>query len=240
MSSGSRLQGRGGRVHRRGRWTFGIPHGVRACIVQKDDPSWAACETLEYEVFTDPKIGFYEPNDEGRITDFDSFGHQEFVAAILDGEVVGTLRLIYADEPVMREGLFQTFDHRSELGIYPESVERLEAIDPRNLVDFATMSVTRAARSSGAFEAIITRTLRRMWETNRRFGLACIDTPLYGKYKGRGLHFHDLGPSVPYWGSPTTAALLDSYSIPEGKDRLMIPLYRARGVLERAGVVRRP
>jgi hypothetical protein len=208
--------------------------------VKAGDSLWRACEALEYEVFTHPDSGYYEVNDEGRIPDFDSFGRQEFVAALAGDEVVGVLRLLYSDQPVMREGLFQTYDHRRELGVFSEMKSFLASLDPRKTVDFSTMAVTPEARNSRASQAIITRTIQRIWETERRFGLACIDTPFYRKLKARALDFRDLGPSTFYWGSPTTATILDTYSVPKGKDRLVIPLCRAKGLLERAGLVRNP
>lgn len=219
-------------------WSFGNPNGIQARIVKDSDPHWVACESLEYEVFTDPEIGFYEPNDQGRIDDFDSYGRQEFVAVFSEDRVVGGLRLMYSDESTMREGLFPTNDHRGELEVYPEMEARLKSLDPRKTVDFSSMVVAREARNSGTALTIMTRTLRRMWEMERRYGLACIDTPLYRKYKVLGLVFRDLGPSTFYWGSLTTAAILDSYAVPRGVDRLIIPQCRAKGILERVGLVR--
>ena len=239
MTTGARQRKIGASALRR-RWTFQKPAGVETCIVKAGDPFWRTCETLEYEVFTDPETGFYEVNDEGRIVEFDSFGRQEFVAALVGDEVVGVLRLMYSDQPTMREGLFQTFDHRSELRIIPEMELCLASLDPRKTVDFSSTAVVRKARRTRALQAIFTRTILRIWETERRFGLACVDTPLYRKYKARALDFRDLGPSTFYWGSPTTAAIIDTYSIPKGKDRLLIPLCRVKGLLERGGLVRNP
>ena len=219
-------------------WTFERPRGVRATIVRKGDEHWPACEYLEYEVFTDAESGFYEPNDQGRINDFDSYGRQEFVAVFSGDRAVGGLRLMYSDEATMREGLFPTYDHRGELKVYPDMEARMKSLDPRKTVDFTSIVVAREARISRTFQAIITRTLRRMWETERRYGLGCTDTPLYRKYKVRGLCFRDLGPSTFYWGSLTTAAMIDSYSVPRGVDRLIIPKCRAKGILERVGFVR--
>lgn len=240
MSSENRRQRKAGGSARYRNWTFGNTPGIQARIVKDCDPHWAACESLEYEVFTDAESGFYEPNDQGRIDDFDSYGRQEFVAVFSEDRAVGGLRLMYSDEATMREGLFPTYDHRGELQVYPDMEARLKSLDPRKTVDFTSIVVAREARISRTFQAIITRTLRRMWEEKRRYGLACIDTPLNRKYKARGLIFRDLGPSTFYWGSLTTATILDSFSVPQGLDRLLIPRCRAKGYLERAGLVRSP
>lgn len=237
MTNGSE-RSRGNRpAGRHGKWVFADQPGITMRIVKQGNDLWRACESLEYEVFTDPDIGYYDPNDEGRIPDFDVFGRQEFVTALVDGVVVGVLRLMYSDETTMREGLFQTYDHRGEIGINRERERYLQALAPRRMVDLSSIAVTPAVRNSLASQAIITRTIQRIWETGRRYSLACIDTPFLGKLKARGLDFQDLGPSIHYWGSLSTAAILDTYSVPTGRDRLSISLHRAKGFLELAGLV---
>ena len=216
------------------RWVLDEQENVKTKIVTMDHLLWGTCESVEYEIFTAPATGYYDENDEGRIPDFDSFGRQEFVAATMGESVVGVLRLVYSDEENMREGLFQTYDHRGDLHVFPEMEKYLAALDPRKTVDLSTFAVASDVRDSRVSKALITRTMQRIWETERRFALASIDTPFYRKLKYRGLGFRDLGPSTYYWGSPSTASVLDTYSIPKGMSRLFIPYCRAKGFVERA------
>lgn len=215
------------------KWALEDQENIKMRIVTRDHALWGVCESVEYEVFTDPATGYYDKNDEGRIPDFDSLGRQEFVTAMTGDRVVGVLRLVYSDESRMREGLFQTYDHRNHLHVFAEMEKFLDSMDPRKIVDMSTMAVAGDIRDSRVSKALITRTMQRIWETERRYGLACVDTPFYRKLQSRGLDFRDLGPSTYYWGSPTMASLLDTYSIPKGLSRLFIPYCRAKGYFER-------
>ncbi len=218
---------------KREKWIIEKNGKVKTKIVNMDNVIWGACESMEYETFTAPDIGFYEENDNGRIPDFDGFGRQEFVAAMIAERVVGVMRLGYSDEKNMKEGLFQTYDHRGHLHVFPAMEKYLESLDPKKTVDMSTMAIASDVRDAETSKAIITRTFQRIWETERRHALACIDTPFYRKLKSRALDFQDLGPSTYYWGSPTTASVLDTYSVPKGMNRLFIPYWRAKGVVER-------
>ncbi len=212
----------------RDRWILEKNGKVKTKIVTMDHVHWKACESMEYETFTDKDTGYFEKNDEGRIPDFDSFGQQEFVTAMIEDRVVGVMRLVYSCEKSMREGLFQTYDHRGDLNVFPAMEKYMGSLDPTKTVDMSTMAIASDVRNAEISKAVITRTIQRIWETGRRHALACIDTPFYRKLKLRALDFQDLGPSTYYWGSPTTASVLDTYCIPKGINRLFIPYCRAK------------
>lgn len=215
------------------KWILKNQEQVRTRIVKKGDELWNRCERLEYEVFVAPDMQYYPENTDLRIPDFDHFSNQEFIAASKGSKIIGVMRLLYSDAKHLSEGMFQTFDHREELHMFPEMVKYLESLDPRQIVDMSTMAITFAERDSLASKALITRTMQRIWETGRQHALASIDTPFYRKLKSRALDFQDLGPSTFYWGSPTTACLLDTYTIPKGMSKLFIPYFKTRGFFER-------
>jgi len=218
---------------KRERWIIETNGKIKTKIVTMDHVLWGACESMEYETFTAQDIGYYQENDQGRIPDFDAFGRQEFVTAMIAERVVGVIRLVYSNEKHMKEGLFQTYDHRGHLHVFPAMEKYLASLDPTKTVDMSTMAIASDVRDAETSKALITRTMQRIWETERRHALACIDTPFYRKLKSRALDFQDLGPSTYYWGSPSTASVLDTYSIPKGLSRLFIPYCRAKGVVER-------
>ncbi len=221
------------------RWTFAGPEPVATQVLAPGGDLWSACEGVEHDVFAAPDTGYLPANDDRRISDFDHLGRQEFVAATRSGRVVGVIRLVYTEEPSFGPGRFPTYDHRQELNVFPDRERYLESLDPRKVVDLTTMAIDRHERDVRVYRALITRTIRRIWETNRRHVLACIDTPFYRKLQRRALDFEDLGPSTYYWGSPTTACILDTYSIPKGAERLLIPCCRIKGVVERTRPSRR-
>ena len=215
------------------RWKIEEPGPVRTQVVRQGSRLWDACEQIEYDVFTAPDIGYFSENEFRRIPDFDHFGRQEFIAVSRSGQIVGVMRLTYADGSQLSAGMFQTYDHRQELNIFPDKDHYLRTLDPRKMVDLTSMAIDRGERDSRASKALISGTIRRIWETGRRYALACIDTPFCRKLKGRALDFQDLGPSTYYWGSPTTACILDTYSVPRGAMKAFIPYFRAKGLVER-------
>ena len=186
-------------------WKIEDPGLVRTQVVKQGSELWDACEQVEYDIFTASDVGYFPENDCRRIPDFDHFGRQEFIAVSRSGRIVGVMRLVYAEGSRLGTGMFQTYDHRAELNIFPDKDHYLGSLDPRKVVDLTTMAIDRGERDARASKALITGTIRRIWETGRRYALACIDTPFCRKLKGRALDFQDLGPSTYYWGSPTTA-----------------------------------
>jgi hypothetical protein len=131
----------------------------------------------------------------------------------------------------MGPGLFPTLDHAEVLRIDPEKLARILAMNPRRFIDIATMAVSKEKRDARASKALITRIMTHVWEMPPlRYALAGIDTVFYEKLKARDLPFEDLGPSVPYWGSPTTATFIDIYRIPKGPLKLVILCYVLRGL----------
>lgn len=194
-------------------WVIEEEGPVTTRIVTQGSGSWRECEVIEYDIFTAPDTRYFPENDNRRIPDFDLYGRQEFIMASRSDRVVGVLRLIFSDGSTLGAGMFQTYDHRRELHMFPAMARYLEALDPRQVVDVASMAIDRGERDSQVSKALITRTIQRIWETGRRHALACIDTPFYRKLKSRAFDFQDLGPSTYYWGSPTTACILDTYLI---------------------------
>ena len=57
-----------------------------------------------------------------------------------------------------------------------------------------------------------------------RYAFMATDTPFYKKLAKRGLPIEELGPSTMYWGSPTIATLIDSFQIPKGLQKIILPL----------------
>ena len=215
------------------RWKLEDPGPIRTQVVKQGSALWAACEQVEYDVFTAPDVGYLPENESRRIPDFDHFGRQEFIAVSRSGRIVGVMRLVYAEGSRMGAGMFQTYDRRRELNIFPDQDCYLRTLCPRDVVDLTSMAIDRGERDSRASKALISGTIRRIWETGRRHALACIDTPFCRKLQGRALAFQELGPSTYYWGSPTTACILDTYSVPRGAMRVLIPYFKARGLMER-------
>jgi hypothetical protein len=224
---------------KRGGWPYRGGDGVQVLTVtRKDAALHRRCEILEYQVFVES--GYVEANPEGRIAVFDRYPHQAFLAALTDDRrlppeerrLSGVVRIVYAPHArAMGPGLFPTIDHAEELRIAPEKLAKILSMNPRQFIDISTMTISKEKRDARASRALITRIMTHAWEMPPlRYALAGIDTVFYEKLKARDLPFEDLGPSVPYWGSPTTATFIDSYRIPRGLLKLVIAYYVVRGL----------
>jgi hypothetical protein len=223
---------------REGRWPYRGKEGVQVLTVTRADGAlYRRCESLEYRVFVES--GYVEENPDGRIDALDRYPHYVFLAALTgDGrlpyeerELSGVMRIIHAPGArQMETGLFPTLDHGAELRIDLEKLARIMAMDPRRFIDIATMAIPKAQRDARVSRALITQVMKHVWERPPlRYALAAIDTVFYGKLKARGLSFEDMGPSVLYWGSPSTATFGDSYRVLKGFEKLIMVCHVIRG-----------
>lgn len=231
-------------------WQFN-PTDLFCIKVMSDvqDPLWQLCEQLEFNVFRE--CHYVAPYEQGRLDDFDRFQRSVFVASV-DGKggVTGSMRLVFHQAVDMQKTYFPTlgtaqikkWPEREQrylerdldcLILYPEMYDRVMALPASSCVDVSTMTILREQRNAKISRAIITRATFLAWEMSVRYALGAIDTLLLSKLIQRGMPFHALGPSVVYWGSPTTPVIMDTHHIPMGLWRLMIPLMRLKGKIGR-------
>ena len=120
------------------------------------------------------------------------------------------------------------------LWLYSDQYDRITKLDPRKCLDIATMAILPRWRDAKTSKNLTTGVLLRGWEKPPlRYAFGAMDEIFFKKAKERNLPFEALGPSVMYLGSPTIPVLVDSYKIPKGFQKLLIPLYRGRGHLKR-------
>ncbi|MCG8615856.1 MAG: hypothetical protein MI802_06535 [Desulfobacterales bacterium] len=219
-------------------------HIITSC----DDPLWGDCETLEFEVFK--ACNYIEHTGKYRIDDFDDYQASVFVLSKgRDLAVTGASRLVLNSSKDMQPGYFPTLacgkclerSHRSPayvpggsregkqtLFFYPEAWENILKIPARRCLDAATMAVAPEQRDTKAWGTITSRTLTFAWEHSIRYLMLAADSRVFEKLLHRGLPFAPLGPAVEYWGSPTIPALLDTYRVPGGLARLLIPAVKLK------------
>jgi ornithine decarboxylase len=231
------------------------PQDISIKIVQPENAElWPKCEALEYEVFH--AEGYIESHPEKRISDFDDYSKKEFIAALENDQLVGVMRVTYSDAGQMAKELFPTLDHakvldysyeeagrnpelkppyedNKTLWLYSDMYEKVLVLEPTNTLDLTSMAIKRNKRYSAASKRIITQIMHRAWSQNKKHALGAIDTPFYQKLKARSLPFMDLGPSVIYWGTPTTPALLVTQEVFTGLKKMIIHYKRLQGLLDR-------
>ena len=118
------------------------------------------------------------------------------------------------------------------LWLYSDEYDRVMKLDPRACIDLASIAVIPSRRDGEIPKVITIAVLLRSWERPPiRYGFGAVDEIFLKKIIERNLPFEALGPSVMYWGSPCVATLVDSFKIPRGFQRLLIPVYRLKGYL---------
>lgn len=146
-------------------------------------------------------------------------------------------RLDYSsNEAILDPSLIPPFEDNKTLWLYSDKYDEAMRINPLRCVDLATIAVSEEGRNLKASIAIIRRMITRIWEQHPiRYAFVAMDTEVYDKWKVRdvphGVHT-PLGPSVQYWGSPTTPILMDSFLYPRGIQKIVILLYRLKGFLK--------
>ena len=86
-------------------------------VVKPNHKLWRECEKTEHQVFADCE--YIPPHPERRLVAYDGYEPTEFLAGHVDGELAGTMRLIYApEESKMKKGLFPTVDAHEKTPIF--------------------------------------------------------------------------------------------------------------------------
>ncbi|HCY83756.1 MAG TPA: hypothetical protein DHV36_01325 [Desulfobacteraceae bacterium] len=231
------------------KWRFNPPWRNETRIVASSrDPFWQRCEHLEFKVFSDCQ--YIQGNGLQRIHAFDRYQRSVFVASGCgQDDISGVIRLIFNNGRDMKKSYFPTLSgarliHRSDGGraasennsdrllIYKDRYTAdLLSLPADGCVDVSTMSVLPEKRDASISRSLITRAILLAWEMSVRYALGAIDTRFLEKLLSRGLPFVPIGPSVPYWGSPTTPVLMDTYRIPKGVGRMMIQIMKFKAMI---------
>jgi hypothetical protein len=182
----------------------------------EDEKLWRLCEGVEYEVFLEQ--GYIASNSFRRIHEFDRYRQGLFIAAVREEsgyppcfqDITGVMRFIHStDESRMKKGLFPTIDASDRLKISVEKRNRLMSIDPRNCMDLSSIAIRRQHRGTDTGAILSEYCLKCKPEI--QYILAAIDSRIHKVLKRYLLVMQELGPPVYYWGSLTTAVLIDRY-----------------------------
>ncbi len=185
-------------------------------VEPEDQTTWRRCEKVEYEVFREQ--GYISTNRNQRIYEFDRYKDSLFIAAVLNRNehppsvrnITGVMRFIYSkNETKMKKGLFPTIDSSDGLKISSEMQDMLMSIDPRNCMDLSSVAVRKQYRASDT--SLIFMEFCMKYAPNIQYILAALDSRIYQVINRYLLIMRELGPPVYYWGSMTTAVLIDRY-----------------------------
>jgi hypothetical protein len=221
-------------------------------VTEPATPLWYASEQLEYDIFVEE--AYIAPNKHKRITSFDAYQKNEFIIAVEGGTVIGVIRLVLCDDRKMAKKAFPTlanarvlnyrlsdarknpelkppFEDDKTLWLYKDSFEQVLQLDPSKCHDLATMSILRSKRNGIVSSGLIRATLVHSLQMAKPISLSCIDTPFFEKLVLRGYPYEQLGPSVKYWGSPTTPCMVSGYHILKRFQKLIIPYLRIKYLL---------
>lgn len=227
-------------------WRFRkLENGCINIVKKRKHTLWDECESLEFNVFN--MCNYIDPIGRNRLDDFDRYKTSVFIAAKdANYQLKGALRLIFNDSNDMQQSYFPTIDNAlivertslmktngkgNKLIIFRDMYEEMSNLAASECLDFATMAILPRHRDYRTSVALISRAIFEGWERSVRYGLSAVHTPLYIKFKQRGLPFRSLGPSVQYWGSPTTPGIMDMYAIPKKWRKLLIPAMWLKGMI---------
>ncbi len=119
------------------------------------------------------------------------------------------------------------------LWLYSDKYDQVMKLDPHACIDLTSIAVIPNRRDGRISKVITLAVLLRSWEQPPiRYGFGVVDELFLKKIIERNLPFDELGPSVMYWGSPSIPTLVDSFKIPKGFQKLLIPAYRLKGHLK--------
>ena len=152
---------------------------------------------------------------------------------IKDKILIGVSRLTTAlKKDKMDFGLFPTIDSYQELGISKYSLDKLMALDPKNVADITSIAVHPRYRGFKAPKFLLKRVITRAWELGIRYGVAAIDNDVFLKLQEK-YPCYALGPPQMYWGSYTTPTFIDSYDFLKGLRKAVLYGYRGKGLLRK-------
>lgn len=220
-------------------------------ITSCDDPLWVGCENLEFKTFKN--CNYINPTGRHRIDDFDGYQASVFVFSKgPDTSITGASRLILNSSKDMHPSYFPTLacarrlDHSTEfpayipgqkskenqtLFFYPKAYDNILKLPARRCLDAATIAIVPEKRGTKTWAKITSRTLTFAWEHSIRYLMLASDSRVFAKLIFRGLPFKPIGPVTEYWGSPTIPALLDTYNVPKGLGKILIPALKLKKII---------
>ena len=164
---------------------------------------------LEYDVFLE--AGYIEANDQHRVLQYDPYPHGEFLVALQEGEVVGSMRLIYASGA---SATLPSFSTLREFELYPETAQKIYEIPQENIVEIGTMAVRKQYRGTMIKSRMIKSFLLNSWKNSRRHVLASLDLNYFRSLHRMGMPCEQIGPKRDYMGSTTIPTYFDSKGVP--------------------------
>lgn len=173
-----------------------------------DDPRWAAAEQVEAQVFLERG---YAPSAEELQGEYARYRpHTTLVVLEHDSEVVGMARLIGFS---LRQGLKTVNDAMDgRLHISEQGWKSLDSIDPRGLLDVASLALSADCRRlpAGSANHLYRRIFGHAVRSGRPHVLAGFDTAqLAGVSRGFHAGIARLGEARSYQGAPSVVGHLD-------------------------------
>jgi len=173
-----------------------------ASVVEHGDPRFEEAAQLERAEFE--ALGFVDAD--GTLDGFRAFDEVSSFVVVPDEQgLAGALRLIWSGE--------KSFKTIQDFELTPEGRDLLSSAGEARMVEIGTLVVRRDARGLDVAIACYAAARRESWLRGCTWFLASVDDVLLDVYRE---HFHfpfvAVSASDPdYYGSPTTAALLDHH-----------------------------
>lgn len=204
-------------------------------IVRPGDRTlWNRCVRFEYDVFAGS--GYIEKNPRRMIPHYDQYEHSLFLAVFpeerkkndADITIAGVMRLFYAPHaPGMQEGLFPILDLYDRSGLYPEKLEILMGLDPKETINVGALALNEKFRSLDFFMLILGAFFVFCCDNRYLYGFASLENFFLHETLKKHFTVIDIGPRLLFRGAPSILTVIDIF------DQLVTPEEGAAGILKK-------
>lgn len=183
-----------------------------------DKYAWNRCVHFEYDIFVES--GYIEKNPERIIPKYEQYKHSLFLVVYpedknklkVDITIAGVLRLFYAPHSnKMQGGLFPILDMYDKSVLYPERLEILMKLDPKETVNVGALALKENFRSLDCFMEILGAFFIFCCENRYLYAFASLENLfLYEAFK-KYFTLLDIGPRISFRGAPSILAIIDIF-----------------------------
>lgn len=178
--------------------------------VASTDEEKKALFVLRTRVYS--KWGYIESDKEKDIDEYDQDAKSIHFVAKFEGEVIGTIRLIFAEKgtlPIEKE--FDLVQHFTKIG----KVDRKEIVEVSRMV--SGNHLNKKFNDNRVMIALMKAIHDYAYAHNKLFWLAAIDNDIYDRFNKLGIIWNEIGKERYYLGSTSVPAEI---YLPEAMEKL--------------------
>jgi hypothetical protein len=197
-------------------------------VKPRDRTFWNRCVRFEYDTFA--ASGYIDKNPEKKIPHYDQYDHSSFLAVYPEQKkrneakipIAGIMRLFYAPHAhKMQEGLYPILDLYNRSGLYPDKLDILLNLDPRDTVNIGALALNEKFRSPDFFMKIMGAFYVFCCNNRYLYAFASLENFFLHETLKKYFTLIDVGPRLPFRGAPSILTIIDIFDqlIPSTKEQ---------------------